>query len=204
MSILKRWEFWFIVILSVVAIALIVYGVTTHEEPGFKNPDARWGKDFPLTVEVQAYSIRPDDNIRATRVAKDAIDSMNEFVDFEVFKYVDDGEDRPAIHITIGVPVDAPDSEAIEDGPSLKEAGGFYELHGKKGLWWFCVIETGNTGSDEILYYTLQHELGHCLDLDHDDYERSIMYPVQRSHSIASMPWLSDWDKKLIRERYAP
>jgi predicted Zn-dependent protease len=69
-----------------------------------------------------------------------------------------------------------------------------------------CEVWTMNVvGPNDLEWLTTYHEMGHCLGLAHDDYEQSIMHPVQRPTADATIPpWISDYDRDLLRERYMP
>ena len=201
-----RWEFRAAVILSVVCTALIAYGVTIRSEAGLTREGARWPQErFPLTVEVQAYSIHPEDATRATEVVKDVIEAVNERLGFDALQYTESSLKRAAIHVTIGIPIEVNvEMDVPQDaGPRHMDPGGYYELRGDSGEWNWCIVEVSDDiTSDELQFYVLQHEIGHCLGLAHDDYEASIMYPEKRLLDIATMPHISDWDRGLLRKLY--
>ena len=56
-----------------------------------------------------------------------------------------------------------------------------------------------------MLKLVLYHEFGHCLGLAHDDYPKSIMYPTMTPIPDGIQPpWFSDYDRRLLRDLYAP
>ena len=101
--------------------------------------------------------------------------------------------------IVLGAPVDS--KHETDDVP-----GGRFELHGSGTVWKRCDVRTLNVaGPDDVEDRVLYHEMGHCLGLAHDDYPLSIMYPKQRATADKTIPpWISDSDRVLLRELYAP
>ena len=68
-----------------------------------------------------------------------------------------------------------------------------------------CLVTTNNTGTVDMLDLVLQHELGHCLGLAHDDYTESIMYGgAGRALRVTSgfPPHISDSDRELLRHQF--
>lgn len=177
----------------VAAAVLLVVGITTHDEPGFAS-DNRWDH-VPLIVACAGYgNDRQPDCEQASRVTI----QVNRRVGFELFRYVDTGPDDADVLVVIGVPSDA--------SSHWSEAGGFAEVTGTSPTYELCFVQTSNTGSVEMLYLTLHHEIGcHCTGLAHDDFDSSICRPVQRpTPDGAFPPRLTDHDVELLRERYAP
>lgn len=185
--------------LTVVCAALVAYGVLTHEEPGLKNPEAAWPKDkFPLTVSGSSYTAEGNKSLTKDHKSAlgSAIDTINSRLDFKVMRWAKAGE-TALITVTVGMPHDE-----TWEGP-----GGHYILKGSSVAkeWSSCEIQTSNTGTQELLYLTLYHEGGHCLGLAHDKQSAvSIMRPVQHSSGGGFPPWISDYDKKVLRGLYAP
>lgn len=190
--------------LSAIALGTVLYGVLTNDEPGLTTPNARWKKsDFPLRVSTQAYSIKPDDHDHAVKRVRDAIEQTNGRLGFTAFADVDD-DSEATIAVTVGVPqnviMESPREPITASFTSAREPGGSYELRGMGGFWDTCIIETSNTGTDALLSLTLQHELGHCLGLAHDESKLSIMRKKQTLKPMGVR--ISDSDRKLLRDMY--
>ena len=183
--------------LAVVCAGLVAYGVLTHEEPGFKNPSMAWDKaKFPLPIAAGTYSSEGDTDLTKEHRAtlKHSMDSLNRRAGFKVVRWAKEGE-RGLIRMSLGGPTDE----------TWESPGGHYVLHGNGATkeWLSCTVQTANTGTLELLYLVLYHEMGHCLGLDHDDYKASIMHPTLAMGGTFS-PWISDFDKGLLFKTYAP
>lgn len=202
-------KLWIIFALScVVAAGLVVYGVLTHEEPGLRRSDVTWSKgDLPLVVQEDPYVMSDDNAEDARKMVGSVIKTINNRLGFKILEH-DNSKHDHQIHITIGVPQDASmDVPADFDGMTSKDPGGAFRLSAYPGgkIWQFCKIQTSNTGTDGILHDTLYHELGHCLGLEDDDYETSIMYPIQKEWTGNGFPpHISDWDRDILRKLYSP
>lgn len=195
----KKAIIWSVVGLSVVALALVVYGVLTHEEPGFVNPQMSWDKaKLPLKVSATDYSAEQSgvlgDDSRKT--LEHVIESINTRLGFSAYVMAAEG-DLADVTMEVGVP--------YENG-AWEGAGGHYELagHADSKRWHKCKVITSNTGTLDILSMTMKHELCHCLGLAHDDFDSSIMRPVQKPWEGGFPPRITDSDRALLRERYAP
>lgn len=193
----------FVGLFSALCAGLVVWAVLTHTEAGLVRQDVRWNRSrFPLKVFVHGYDVSEPD---ADKAGKHALQQINERLGFQAFQQISLA-DAADIDIEIGVPQDTkpePPSGAMFD--SLAEPGGMYRLIGnQESRWDKCYIATSNTGTDQLLDQVLQHELGHCLGLAHDDFDSSIMYPVQFIDDEAFPPRITDSDRKALRELYAP
>jgi predicted Zn-dependent protease len=202
----KKWWYIGFFIFLTVTVGLIVFGELTHEEPGLERPEVSWPKDdFPLSV--QATSHVPARTKEDRNAVKAAIKTTNDRLGFTAFKY-DDDTDTAHVQVTVGVPQDSSlKTHADFDGQTLKDAGGAFLLKAYPGdkRWKECIVQTSNTGTIGLLHAVLQHELGHCLGLAHDDFESSIMHNPQKEWSGQGWPAsLTDFDRNELRKRYAP
>jgi hypothetical protein len=196
MEFIRSWKFMAIIVavLAACAIAGVIYGVATHSEPGFMDTTPGWEReDFPLDVCVHSYGldyletdgnpVRPEDLENAEYV----IGVINSRLGFEAYNL--SGGDACEVIVTYGVPAE----------PGWQDPGGTAEISPK-----YCTVDTSNVHG-ELLTLTVHHELGHCLGLAHDDYELSIMRPVQTETPDRTIPpWISDSDRALLRATYGP
>ena len=190
----KRWvSMGVFSVIFLAAITLLVIGIVTHEEPGFSNPEAQWVS--PVTVTCAGYVPEEDE---ACDVAEDVVGVVNSRLGFEMLRW-DPTNVGGSIHITMRAPVEVGGS-----GP-CGQPGECFELRGSGDTYTECRMQTMNAsgGAGNLEWLTVYHGLGHCLGLAHDDYKQSIMYPVQEATPDRTIPsWISDWDRKLLRERY--
>jgi hypothetical protein len=172
----------------------------SHNENGFMEAWPQWEEsNFPLILSTNIYT--PDRSRQAidpgtSRTAIRAAERWNDAVGQELF-YVEDwvgpAGGRARIFINIGVP--------SEEG--WMDPGGTAVIITESDGWQHCLIETSNSGSSEILFYVIMHELGHCLGLAHDTWEGSIMRRTQGSAAdLRDAPRISDHDTALLRNRY--
>jgi len=176
-------------VLFVVAGVLVVVGVTTHTEAGLMAH--RWDH-MPLTVSCARYSEHTtggcgDVSRTTTRI--------NQRLGFPVLMMLD----RSAVEADVMIVVGAP----AEIASGWDEAGGDADIVAEDGLASLCFVQTRNTGTTELLHMVLEHELGHCLGLAHDDFDSSIMRPTQRPTPDGVFPpRITDHDRALLRETY--
>lgn len=194
---LKRWEFWVFVALAVGASVLVVVGVATHTEAGLAplTQDVRWVKGmFPLQIQAVSYSSEgPKDLSKLHKSAiSSAIATTNERLGFPAYTWDKTGD------MDIDIVVGAPFEQDYVDN------GGTYVLRHNGWDFQSCSIRTINTGTQEILRYVLEHELGHCLGLAHDESNMSIMRPIQRTRGEGFPPHITDTDRAMLRGMYAP
>lgn len=199
------WKTWLtlgiVVVLGVVALVLVIVGVVTHEEPGFTNPENRWDH-VPLSVSCAGY-VPADDE--ACETVEDVVSTINRRLGFVMLDYVPtpvvvEGQETAEIHVRMRTPV-----EVGDDGP-CGAPGECFELTGSDGVYDECQVRTMNaSGPNDLEWLVVYHGIGHCLGLAHDDFEISIMRPVQRPTPDRTLPpWITDFDRSILRERYAP
>jgi hypothetical protein len=194
----KKWHvvlmFFVVMALFLVSSILVVVGVVMHQEPGFMDdrPDWRRGQ-FPLVVCTNApFDI---DIMREAERNRDAlIGSVNTEFGFPVLRR-SRGTASDVCNITINYGV-AADSPHGDSGTVLREPGGAAIINGTS-----CSVELVNPGN--LVMDVLRHEVGHCLGLAHDDFDSSIMRPVQRFTPDGQFPaTFTDHDVRLIREEF--
>lgn len=225
MEFIKSWKFMAIIfaILTACAIAGVIYGVTTHTEPGFLPDRPEWTvyapESFPLRVETHLYVGGEDGHEHAWLsegddrfgAIGDAIRTFNTRAGWEVFVWAGHHQDGD-IEVTLGAPVDSPWSDppahfgefmewANHDTPG---GNSFMARPGYGAGNMLCIIHTFNvSGPGDLESLVLQHELGHCLGLAHDPFESSIMYtPLAATEDGVFPPWLTDSDRDLLRRTY--
>lgn len=184
----RHWMTIVVAVLGLVAIVLVVVGVATHEEPTFRDDAIAWERsDFPL--EVCADDVRATAHDGARGELAHAIRVTNARLGFAAL--VASPGEACDVRVTFGV--------AAEAGGEWVEPGGYARWdHGEK----FCDVGIVNVVG-ELMQLAIQHELGHCLGLDHDSWEGSIMRPVQSETPMGELPpWISDTDRKAIRDRW--
>ncbi len=175
-------------------------------EPGFMLTRPHFAAlDVPISVCPSDYVLgRADEGAR--KMTAWAIGTSNERLGFALFKMMDAAQTDCDVTVVIGTPVDVgPAFDVQTHADDAARAGGDARFDPATLTGTRCAITTSNTGSDEILGYVLEHELGHCAGLDHDDWDGSIMRRVQRRTEDAEWPpWIDDWDRALLRRTYRP
>lgn len=198
-------------VLFLVATGATIYAVVMHyktlgtdehfseNENGFMEDWHQWEQsDLPLRLSTNLY--QPQENVEQaidshiSGIALRAARRWNEDTGVDLFgtEFMEDGV-RAHIWIDIGVPAE----------PGWLDPGGTAEIITEPDGSKTCLIQTSNTGTDEILSYVILHELGHCLGLAHDDWEGSIMRRTQsNAPDLRDAPRISDHDRALLRNRY--
>lgn len=204
---IKSWKFMAIIIgiFTAVVISLVVFGVTTHTEAGFATastpiedgfvpPD--YGSRRPIGICVQSYPTGNGATSDDFGMVNEAAHITNQRLGFDLLEVGDirTYADGCRMVATIGVPV-----EVSSDPARHADSGG-----GSGVCHDGCCFSTWNTGTGELTSLAIQHEIGHCLGLAHDDYQMSIMYSRQHATTGSYPPRISDSDRALLRDRYMP
>lgn len=201
MEFIKSWKFMAIIfgVLTVVSIAGVVVGVMTHEEPGLMENVPQWNRgDFPLGVCARTYSVEAQDTDLSTEhdaVLQYAISTTNSRLGFTAFRRIWRGSGERCLVFMV---LDEP-----QDSVTWMDRGGDALLDQRHGSL-TCDVRVSNVFG-ELLDLVIQHELGHCLGLDHDSYDASIMRPTQHETPAGQFPpRLSDHDREILRRLYGP
>lgn len=189
---------WIVVgLLFAGAVTGVIYGVATHEEPGLANPEARWDHS-PLTVTCVPYAGPESD---ACDTVEDVVSVVNHRLGYEALAWrgrrVQGSDD---IEVVTRAPV-----EVGDDGP-CGQPGECFVLTGSGGVYDRCSVRTMNVsgGAGNLEWLVTYHGLGHCLGLAHDGYDQSIMRGTQSATPSRTIPpWISDFDRALLRGLYA-
>lgn len=182
------WKTWIMVValalIFVGAAVFLVLGVATHDEPTFADNAIQWApEDFPLRVCASDRRGQLD-----ARPIQYVVQTVNQRLDMAALAYVGAQEECDVV-VTMGVPAE----------PGWTDPGG--DARWARGGR-VCYVGVSNVHG-ELVTLVLYHEMGHCLGLGHDDYEQSIMRPVQRETPDRALPpWISDADRAAIRARY--
>lgn len=189
MNFIKSWQFSLViaVLVAVLAVAGVVYGVLTHEEPGWMPEGPLWQEsDIPISVCPATYA-----SLTATDAdvahALYVVSLLNNRVGSEIYRV--SSESDCSLTLTYGVPAQR----------------GWQDPGGSATLNWgarICDVEVSNV-MGEVRILVVYHELGHCLGLAHDDYDSSIMRPMQRYTPQGQIPpGFSDSDVSLLQDHY--
>jgi len=183
------------VALALAALALVWVGVSSASEKDFEDPILRWRpSDFPLQVYATQYSAEGPQVLEAWRHTslEDAIDTVNARLGFTAFARTPDGL-LPHVRVTMGVPYNS----------AWDHSTTYSRMEWLDDHYVQCEMKTSNAGTMTTLGWALQHELGHCLGLAHDDFPMSIMHPRDDWRvDLRAYPWITDHDRGALRDAY--
>jgi hypothetical protein len=197
--------------IAVAAVALVIVGVVTHDEPGrlqvcwqggaaryFEPGDEapcelvelRWGR-APLAVVAVGHegaTVEPWQHEETRR----AVQELNTQVGRDVL-VVRDSSQGSDIAVVWGVPRER-SSDPAETCRHFQAEGSDRAGRAEVGVY--------ATGDQPLAFRVLLHGLGHALTLAHDhDNRQSIMHPSTPDASLVEAPaWLTDTDRRLLRE----
>jgi hypothetical protein len=148
--------------------------------------------EVPLTVCVSAYE---GDAVGARKLADYAITTAyTDRLGFKLYTMQPAGSQECDATLIVGVPAEA----------GWRDPAGTCEFDPTQITGTRCQMATSNTGQDDMTTLAIEHELGHCAGLAHDDWIGSIMYPELHETPIGEFPpWLSDHERELLRQRFA-
>jgi len=179
----------------VLAVALLVYGITTHSEPGLmrvcwrggsvSSYRCRLGEDLVWDRSQVPVSVATDGLIGETQTS---IDLINSQVGCDILEYVGDNDPSPDVTVI---------SEAAMS-PGTGRGGATVHVRDASGMR--ARIELYAVG--DMATRVIVHELGHTLGLDHDSDRSSIMYPRQTESSDLQFIMLTQSDRQTLRELY--
>ncbi len=201
-----NWKTWILIISAILIIVgaavAIAIGVATHREETFLHvcydtyggpdsydetcPEVDWPIDqCPFLIEVRGET-PPSHHKQFTR----ALDALNRRVGYHMVSECEVGQ-VPDMHIRFNVPYEKGRFEASGHVNHFKRRDGRL----------FAEIKIGNTSSDELLYYVIQHEVLTAIGLAHDDYQSSIMYyKLDEIENFMDAPRISDTDKEALQK----
>lgn len=199
-----------LVVLAVTALVLVIVGAVTHTEAGLLTAcehsstrldyggdcfDVTWNRDqFPL--QVHATTTNPHPPSEPDDATQSVIRLLNGRLGFTALQWTDDPS-AADISVTIGV------AQEVELWMSDANGATSHLRNGDGTL--SCEVSTWNTGTVELLDKVLTHEMGHALGLAHDDFPDSAMYyTVTPDGARLTRGRLTDYDRSLLRELYAP
>lgn len=207
-------------VLAVVVVSLIIYGVTTHREPGllqvcwqpndsaaYANPGDLEGLEAPDAPCAEPEELRWDRKQVPLKVAwqalqdsderalKAAIQDINAQLGFKMLVETPEGE---ASDIVVEL-------EAHLVGEKNPPAGWAHHVRSNGVVGCDAKIRS-LAASERFVYLVAHHELLHCIGLAHDqDNPASAIYPLTSDDTLEDTMKavrITDFDRALIRRLY--
>lgn len=186
--------------LGLVALALLSVASTCEvgDTTGFIPGSAEWSIwNIPLQIRVEDYPAREPSSAHR-RSAAQAVAAFNDAAGLTLYEITTD----PMRGADVVLTFDAPSRPELDPGVlGYAERQEEPDFEGEVRLVG-CTI--GLTDAYEIALTSLiiQHELGHCVGLAHDQTRASIMYPELAVPDSGFPPALTGADAKRLRQRY--
>lgn len=220
-------------VLTLVALGLIVWGVTTHTEGGLLK--VCWHNSIAqyLPEETEIIEEIDQEHVKCDRTQelvwpKTQIPITFAPLSAEGKRLTEDSPEVRALeHATadfnrqvgfqlfgVGSGLDATHASArfgraFETGPVIIPPGAVTHVRlGRNGpLRGYLDVRSDVVSDVRLLHVVLLHELGHMAGLRHDDFTLSIMYPVIQDDwqlSTMSQAHVTDADRARLRKLYHP
>lgn len=201
-------------VFAVACAALVAWGIRHHEEAGMMRACVAYFGEYDYTGDCEEVRLKgnrpfivdfarnPDPAMPYDEILDDAIKRINNRVGGALLKAGNLKDELCDIDAEICYRPE----QAYEQGWREGYGDASHQVLSIEGkMLVLCDIHTRNTGIEQLEFYSLMHELLHCLGLDDDDpnLEKSIMRKAQqRTMDPRSEPWITDGDRKLLRKTY--
>lgn len=153
----------------------------------------KWDR-VPINVSCRGYNSKFDSMCEPEGRA--AIEIINQTLGFQILRYNTEGyQYTPGIEILLGVP--RLEGELAAGSAQLTWIPNFNTLYS-------CEVVIVDDVEINMLSLIFQHELGHCLNLEHDDDDMtSIMFPRgDKMVKIGNFPRITNEDREALRSLY--
>lgn len=188
---------WIVIVLSILATVGVAYGVLVLRKKGEKlgmSQIRKWKKSWvPITLIVDEENFLPEEGARILGAVRKAARFWNEQTGVKLFVPPDEIGKGAVVSVMRHDPL----TMGVDDAVAYA-AVSVNLITGSLSQAVVYMSEWENLSST-VLARAMKHELGHCLGLEHDDIEFSVMYGKvsQRVYCV------SPADKAFLREVYA-
>jgi len=179
----------------ILAVVGVVWGVTTHTEPGLMRAcwrfttvdsyDCDEGEDLVWDRDEIPLSVSADGLIGETQTA---IDLINSQVGCDILEFAE----ASRIGTDVTIISDSPMS------PGTGRGGATWHVRGSDGMRARVELYAPGALAERVIV----HELGHVLGLAHDEHTGSIMYPTQTDTRDLQFILITQHDRSLLRDLY--